>query len=105
MKQPNKSHINKNINKERVRKNNKKHSGSRNVLVLAQQGQMQQNLQGLSVRCHDNEFAHTTIQSFSCLVGALLELLVVASLPKGEGVRAEGVTAQKPAGQSQEWTL
>ncbi len=67
---------------------------------------MQQNLQGLSVRCHDDEFAHTTIQSFGCLVGALLELLVVASLPKGEGVRAEeGVAAQKPAEQSQEWTL
>ncbi len=54
---------------------------SRNVLVFAKKRQMQQNLQGLCVGCHHDEFTDTAIQSFCCLVRAFLELLVIASLP------------------------
>ena len=54
---------------------------SRDVLVLAKQRQMEQNLQRLSVRCHDDELTNTAIQSLGRLVCALLELLVVAGLP------------------------
>ena len=52
----------------------------RNVLVLAQQGQMQQNLQRLGVSSHHDELADAAVQGLSGLVCALLELLVVASL-------------------------
>ena len=54
---------------------------SRDVLVLAKQRQVEQNLQRLSVRCHDDELTNPAIQSFGRLVRALLELLVVAGLP------------------------
>ena len=58
---------------------------SRDVLVLAKQRQMEQNLQRLSVRCHDDELTDTAIQSFCCLVRAFLKLLVVASLSMALG--------------------
>ena len=41
---------------------------------------MQQNLQGLGVRSHNDELADATVQGLSGLVRALLELLVVAGL-------------------------
>ncbi len=43
---------------------------------------MQQNFQRLGVRSHDDELADTAIQSFGCLVCALLQLFVVTSLPE-----------------------
>jgi len=50
------------------------------VLVLAEQRQMEDNLQRLRVRRHDDEFGDTTIQRLGRLVSAFLELLVVAGL-------------------------
>jgi hypothetical protein len=52
----------------------------RDVLVLAEKRQMQEDLNRLRVGCHDNELANPPIQSLGGLVGALLCLLVVGSL-------------------------
>jgi len=49
-------------------------------LVLAKEGQVKQNLQGLRVCRHDNQVRDSAIQGLGGLVGALLELLVVACL-------------------------
>lgn len=44
-----------------------RHEHVRHVLVLAQQGEVQQNLEGLSVSSHDNQLADTTVQGLgSC---------------------------------------
>lgn len=50
------------------------------VLVLSQQGQVQQDLNGLCVSCHDNKLRDTAVQGLGSLVGSLLQLLVVAGL-------------------------
>ena len=49
-------------------------------LIFAEQGQMQQNLDGLGVGSEDDEFADPTIQSLCGLVGAFTKLLVMARL-------------------------
>lgn len=51
-----------------------------NVLVFAQEGQVEQNFDGLGVRRHDDELRNTAIQGFRGLVGSLLGLLVVRGL-------------------------
>lgn len=50
------------------------------VLVLAQQGQVQHDLNRLDVRGHHNELADTTVERLGRLVRTLLQLLVVRSL-------------------------
>ena len=52
----------------------------RDVLVFAQQRQMEEDLQGLGVGSHDNQVSDTSVESLGGLVGALLQLLVVGSL-------------------------
>lgn len=41
---------------------------------------MEDNLNRLNVGGHDDELADTTVESLGCLVGTLLQLLVVRSL-------------------------
>ena len=55
-----------------------KHVGD--VLVLAQQRNVQQNLQGLAVCGQHNELSLSTVQGLGGLVGSLSDLLVVAGL-------------------------
>jgi hypothetical protein len=50
------------------------------VLVLAEERQVEQNLNGLGVGSHDNELGNTTVEGLGGLVGSLLELLVVRGL-------------------------
>lgn len=52
----------------------------RNVLVFAQQRQMHQNFQWLSVGCQNDKFRQAAIQSFGRLVSSASQLLVVHSL-------------------------
>lgn len=47
------------------------------VLVFTEQRQVKQDLDGLSVGCHNNEFAYASVQRLGRFVGALLELFVV----------------------------
>ena len=56
------------------------HEDVGHVLVLAQQGKVEHNLDGLDVGSHDDELADTTVERLGGLVGTLLELLVVRSL-------------------------
>lgn len=49
-------------------------------LVLSQQWQVQQDLDGLSVSRHDDELADAAVKRLGRLVGTLLKLLVVGSL-------------------------
>lgn len=51
-----------------------------NILVLAEQRQMQQNLQWLSVGCHHDELAEASVERFGRFVGAASQLLVVYRL-------------------------
>jgi hypothetical protein len=51
-----------------------------NVLVLAQERQVEEDLQWFSVGCHDDEFGETAIQSFGGFVGSTAQLLVVDGL-------------------------
>ena len=51
-----------------------------NVLVLAQEWEVEENLKWLSVGSHDNKFGDATVKRLGGLVGTLLELLVVARL-------------------------
>ena len=55
-----------------------KHVG--NILVLAEQWDVQQNLQGLAVGGQHNELGLSTVQGLGGLVGSLSDLLVVAGL-------------------------
>lgn len=50
------------------------------VLVLAQEGEVEDNLDGLDVGGHDDELGDTTVERLGGLVGTLLELLVVRGL-------------------------
>ena len=50
------------------------------VLVLAEERQVEQNLNGLGVGGHDDELGNTTVEGLGSLVGSLLELLVVGGL-------------------------
>jgi hypothetical protein len=52
----------------------------RNVLIFAQQRQMEENLDRLGVGGQDNQFRDTTIEGLGGLVGSLFGLLVVGSL-------------------------
>lgn len=52
----------------------------RHVLVLAQQRQMEQDLQGLSVGGHHDELGQAAVQRLGGLVGSLAQLLVVHRL-------------------------
>ena len=68
----------------------------RNVLVLAEQGKVEDNLDGLDVGSHDNELADTTVESLGSLVGTLFELLVVGSLlDEIEDLVGEGGISQR----------
>lgn len=51
-----------------------------NVLVLAQERKMQDNLDGRSVGSHDDELGDTTVQGLGGLVSALLQLTKVGGL-------------------------
>lgn len=50
------------------------------VLILAEQRQMEHNLDGLNVSGHNDEFANTSVECLCRLVGSLLELLVMRCL-------------------------
>lgn len=50
------------------------------VLVLAQEGQVQNNLQRLGVSGHDDELGLTAVQSFGSLVSTLLKLAEIGGL-------------------------
>lgn len=50
------------------------------VLVLAEQRQVENNLDGLDVCSHDDELADTSVERLGGLVSSLLELLVVGGL-------------------------
>ncbi len=52
----------------------------RDVLVFAEQGEMQQNLEGLRVGSHHDELRDASVQRLGRLVGALFQLLVVGGL-------------------------
>lgn len=52
----------------------------RDVLVLAEEGQMEENLDRFGVGGHDDHLTDTTVQCLGGLVGTLLGLLVVRSL-------------------------
>lgn len=52
----------------------------RHVLVLAQQRQVQQDLQGLRISGHHDELGQAAVQRLGGLVGALAQLLVVHRL-------------------------
>lgn len=52
----------------------------RHVLVLAEQGQVEHDLNGFDVGSHDDKLADTAVERLGGLVGALLQLLVVRSL-------------------------
>ena len=52
----------------------------RHVLVLAEQGQVQQNFKWFGIRGHDDEFADASVERLCGLVGTLSELLVVGGL-------------------------
>lgn len=66
----------------------------RDILILAKEGQVQDDLQGLGIRCHHDKLADPTVKGFGGLVGALAELLVVAGLldQVQDGVRQGGVS-------------
>ncbi len=49
-------------------------------LVLAEEGQMEQNFEGLSISSHDDELGDTAVEGLSGLVRAALQLLVVGRL-------------------------
>lgn len=49
-------------------------------LVLAQERQVEKNLNGLGIGGHDDELGNTTVEGLGGLVSTLLELLVVRSL-------------------------
>ena len=51
-----------------------------NVLVLAQQGDVQEDLQRLSVGCHHHKLSLASVERLGGLVGALAQLLVVDGL-------------------------
>ena len=51
-----------------------------NVLILAQQRDVEQNLQGLAVGGQNDELCLSSVQSLGGLIGSLPELLVVAGL-------------------------
>jgi len=57
-----------------------RHEHVRDVLVLRQQRQVQQNLQRLRVGRHDHELRNAAVQRLGGLVGALLQLLVIRCL-------------------------
>lgn len=68
----------------------------RNVLVLAEQGKVEDDLDGLNVSGHDDELADTTVEGLGGLVGTLLELLVVRSLlDEIEDLVGEGGISQR----------
>jgi len=50
------------------------------VLVFAQEGQVQQDFDGLGVGGHDDELGNPTVESLGGFVGSLLGLLVVRGL-------------------------
>ena len=52
----------------------------RNVLLFAQQRQMEEIFQGIGVGSHDNQVGDTSVESLGGLVGTLLQQLVVQSL-------------------------
>jgi len=56
------------------------HKHIRHILVLAQQGQVEDDFEGLGVGGHDDELGDAAVQSFGGFVGTLAELLVVAGL-------------------------
>lgn len=70
----------------------------RDVLVFAQQGQVEQDFEGFGVGSHDDEFRDTAVEGLGGFVGTLAELLVVGGLLNevqdavGEGVVSEGVS-------------
>lgn len=51
-----------------------------NILILAQQRDVEQNLQGLAVGGQNDKLCLSSVQSLGSLVGSLPELLVVAGL-------------------------
>lgn len=55
-----------------------KHVG--NIFILAQKRQMQKNLDGLRVSCHDDQLRNAAVECLGSLVRALLDLLVVGCL-------------------------
>ena len=57
-----------------------RHEDVRGVLVLAQEWEVEEDGQRLSVGSKDDELRDAAVQGLGCLVGTLLELLVVGSL-------------------------
>lgn len=51
-----------------------------NVLIFAQERQMEKDLQWLGIGGHNNELGNTSVEAFGGFVGALSELLVVGGL-------------------------
>jgi hypothetical protein len=51
-----------------------------NILVLAKQRQVQQNLDRFRIRAHDDHFGDTPIQRLGRFVRALLRLLIISRL-------------------------
>lgn len=52
----------------------------RDILVFAEEGEVEEDLKRLGVSGHDDELADATVEGLGGLVGALAELLVVAGL-------------------------
>jgi len=65
------------------------------VLVLAQQGDVEKNLQRLTVSCEDDKLGLTPVEGLSGLVGTLPQLLVIRSLlDQIENLGREGLLCQ-----------
>lgn len=68
----------------------------RDILILTQKRQVQDDLQGLGISSHDDELGDTAVQGLGGLVGTLTKLLVVTGLLDeiqdgvGEGGVSEG---------------
>ena len=66
-----------------------------NILVLAQQWDVEQDLQGLAVSCQDHELGLTSVEGLGGLVGALPQLLVVGGLlNKIEDLGSQGLVGE-----------
>lgn len=73
-----------------------RHKHIRNILILTQQGQVKDDLKGLSISSHHDELGDTTVEGLGGFVGTFAELLVVTGLLDevedgvGEGGVSEG---------------
>lgn len=56
------------------------HENVWNVLVLTQQGEMQQDLDWLGVGSHDDEFRNTSVQGLGSFIGSFFQLTQILRL-------------------------